>query len=166
MDESPCPSTGTDREVGYFQMGVDEQIEIMGYDDPMRYIIEEATRVNKNTLVLLVDSIKAIKPIISINNINDTNKLPNMGYIVQFDKANLLIKRTHRSNQKRLWYVLAILCIKIQTNHDKLTSLYLVDVFQQTLGYQKGGLSILAIVVWTCKRVEGSGEIHRRVGDK
>lgn len=102
MDESPCPSTGTGREVGYFQMGVDEQTEIMGYDDPMRYIIEEATRVNKDTLILLVNSIKAIKPIIIINNINDTNKLPNMGDIVQFDKANLLIKRTHRSNQKRL----------------------------------------------------------------
>lgn len=38
-------------------MGVGEQTGIMGDDDPMRYFIEEAARINKDTLVLRADSI-------------------------------------------------------------------------------------------------------------
>lgn len=39
-------------------------------------------------------------------------------------------------------------------------------MFQQTRGDKESRLPVLAIVVGTCKRVEGPGEVHRGAGDE
>lgn len=57
VDESAGSQIGDAVEVINLQMGVAEQATTLGHDDPMRYLIEKATGVNKDTIVLRTDSI-------------------------------------------------------------------------------------------------------------